>query len=172
MTKFHYPDAIIETEWLEAHLDDPSMRIFDCTTHLLYDAAPPGQPYGVKSGREDFDRGHIPGASFLDLQSELSTSDSPYSFTLPSAEHFSRAMEHHGGHPAEDRIKTRKVNRRTETAAPDVLRALCLRSHHCAKSAIQALEGRACPTSMRERVLSQSITVQPNRLPDMARFYR
>lgn len=96
MTKFHFPDAIVETEWLEAHLDDPAMRIFDCTTHLLYDEVPPGQPYRVRSGREDFDRGHIPGAGFLDLQSELSTSDSPYSFTLPSAEHFSSAMAQHG----------------------------------------------------------------------------
>lgn len=99
MNEFHYPDALVETEWLEAHLDDPSLRIFDCTTHLLYDEVPPGQPYRAKSGREDFDRGHLPGADFLDLQSALSNKDSPYSFTLPSAEHFSRAMERHGvGH--------------------------------------------------------------------------
>jgi thiosulfate/3-mercaptopyruvate sulfurtransferase len=96
MTSYQYPDAIVETDWLEAHLNDPSLRVFDCTVHLLYDEAPPDRPYKVKSGREDFDKGHIPGADFLDLQRDLSNNDSPYNFTLPSAEHFAAAMERHG----------------------------------------------------------------------------
>jgi thiosulfate/3-mercaptopyruvate sulfurtransferase len=96
MTQYRNPEAIVETAWLEAHLADPTLRIFDCTVHLLYDEAPPGQPYKVKSGREDYDRGHIPGADFLDLQGELSDNASPWNFTLPSAEHFAAAMERHG----------------------------------------------------------------------------
>jgi thiosulfate/3-mercaptopyruvate sulfurtransferase len=96
MTHYLYPDAIVETDWLAANLDNPSLRIFDCTVHLLYDEAPPGRPYKVKSGREDYDKGHIPGAGFLDLQGELSNNDSPYNFTLPSAEHFAAAMAAHG----------------------------------------------------------------------------
>ena len=96
MTDYRYPDAIVETDWLAANLDDPALRVFDCTTHLLYDEAPPGKPYRVKSGREDYDRGHIPGADFLDLQGELSNTDSPYSFTLPSADQFAAAMAKHG----------------------------------------------------------------------------
>lgn len=96
MTTYLHPEAIVETDWLEAHLDDPALRVFDCTVHLLYDEAPPGKPYKIKSGREDYDRGHIPGADFLDLQGELSDNDSPLSFTLPSAEHFAAAMARHG----------------------------------------------------------------------------
>lgn len=96
MAHFHHPEAIVDTDWLEAHLDDPSLRVFDCTTHLLYDDVPVDQPYRVKSGREDFDRGHIPGADFLDLQDELSNNASPYRFTLPTAEQFAAAMERHG----------------------------------------------------------------------------
>lgn len=96
MTRYLHPAAIVETDWLEAHLDDPALRLFDCTVHLLYDEAPPGKPYKIKSGREDYDHGHIPGAGFLDLQGELSDNDSPYSFTLPSAQHFAAAMARHG----------------------------------------------------------------------------
>ncbi len=96
MTQYRNPEAIAETDWLETHLEDPSLRLFDCTVHLLYDEAPPGQPYKVKSGREDYDRAHIPGADFLDLQGELSDNNSPLNFTLPSTAHFAAAMERHG----------------------------------------------------------------------------
>jgi len=99
MPSYQHPEAIVETDWLETHLDDPTLRLFDCTVHLVYAEAPPGKPYKVKSGREDFDNGHIPGADFLDLQGELSNQDSPYSFTLPDAAAFAAAMARHGvGH--------------------------------------------------------------------------
>jgi thiosulfate/3-mercaptopyruvate sulfurtransferase len=96
METYRHPEAIADTEWLEAHLHDPSLRVIDCTVHLVYEGVPPGVPYIVKSGREDFEREHIPGADFIDLQAELSENDSPYSFTLPTAAHFSTAMERHG----------------------------------------------------------------------------
>lgn len=96
MTDYRYPDAIVETDWLAANLDNPALRIFDCTTHLRYDEAPPGKPYRVESGRADYERGHIPGAGFLDLQGELSKTDSPYSFTLPTEAQFAAAMAKHG----------------------------------------------------------------------------
>ena len=38
----------------------------------------------VESGRADYERGHITGAAFLDLQGELSKPDSPYRFTMPT----------------------------------------------------------------------------------------
>lgn len=93
MTHYQHPEALVETDWLESHLQDSSLRILDCTVHLLYDEAPPGQPYGIKSGREDYERAHIPDAAFLDLQRDFSDPASPYNFTLPSAAHFATAME-------------------------------------------------------------------------------
>lgn len=96
MPSFLHPDSIVETAWLQEHLKDPSLRVLDCTVHLLYDNTPPGVPYRVKSGREDFDLGHIPGADFVDLQDELSLHDSPFRFTLPPVEYFAAAMERHG----------------------------------------------------------------------------
>lgn len=93
---YRYPEAIVETDWLEANLGDKSLRIFDCTTHLLDSEKGSDAPYVVKSGRADYDQGHIPGADFLDLQGELSVADSPYRFTVPSAAYFSKAMSAHG----------------------------------------------------------------------------
>ena len=96
MTHYLRPEAIVETDWLANHLEDPELRIFDCTVHLRYDEAPPGEPYKVESGWEDYARGHVPGANFLDLQGELSDNTSPLHFTLPAAAHFAAAMSRHG----------------------------------------------------------------------------
>ena len=81
MPHFRYPDAVVSTEWLEARLGDPALRIFDCTTHLHHETGT-GRPYKVVSGRADYDAGHIPGSAFIDLQEQLSDNASPYRFTM------------------------------------------------------------------------------------------
>lgn len=77
------PAALIDTASLFAVLNDPHLRLFDCTTHL--DRLPPGspQPYNAIPGRAGFAEAHIPGAAFLDLQGEFSDKSSPYHFMLP-----------------------------------------------------------------------------------------
>ena len=72
-----HPEAIVSTGWLAEHLDDARLRVFECTTYLHYLEAGADAPYRVVSGRADFERGHIPGAGFLDIQNELSRDDSP-----------------------------------------------------------------------------------------------
>lgn len=75
--EFRDPDALVSTEWLAQHQGDPGVRVFECTTYLLY--RPPGSdaPYDVGSGRADYEAGHIAGAAFLDLQNDLSDCDAP-----------------------------------------------------------------------------------------------
>jgi len=90
------PEALVQTEWLAAHLGDADLRIFDCTTHLLPADADTDAPYRVVSGKADYDRGHIPGAGFLDLQGELSDNTTRLRFMLPSADQFSSVMSRHG----------------------------------------------------------------------------
>jgi thiosulfate/3-mercaptopyruvate sulfurtransferase len=80
--RYAHPEAIVSTEWLAAHLGDPALRLFDCTTYLHYESGT-GRPYSIGSGRADYIAGHIPGAGFLDLQGELSDSASPFNFTMP-----------------------------------------------------------------------------------------
>ncbi len=82
---FEFPDAIVSTAWLAEHLSDPSLRIFDCTTYLLYETGT-GRPYRVESGRADYEKGHIPRSGFLDLQGELSDTTSRFNFTMPAAD--------------------------------------------------------------------------------------
>jgi len=94
MTGYRHPEAIVDGAWLQAHLDDEDLRIFDCTTYLEYDDA--HGPYRVVSGRADFEGGHIPGSGHLDLQAELSVADSPYRFTLPDLDTVTAAFAARG----------------------------------------------------------------------------
>jgi thiosulfate/3-mercaptopyruvate sulfurtransferase len=93
---YHDPAALVQTDWLQNHLEDPQLRIFDCTTYLLPADETTDAPYRVESGRADYDKGHIPGAGFLDLQGELSDNDTRLRFMLPPAAQFEQAMGRHG----------------------------------------------------------------------------
>jgi thiosulfate/3-mercaptopyruvate sulfurtransferase len=93
---FVHPEYLIETDDLAGQLGDPSLVVLDSTTHLIPD---PKITYTVKAGREDFEKGHIPGAQFVDLQADLSDNSGRYGklrFMLPSAETFAAAMGRFG----------------------------------------------------------------------------
>ena len=90
---FAHPEFLVETDWLTAHLDDPNLIVLDGTVHLIPD---PKITYTVKSGREDFEKGHIPGAQFVDLQADLSADHPKLRFMLPSGEAFAAAMGRFG----------------------------------------------------------------------------
>ncbi len=97
-TGYRYPSALVSTDWLADRLDDPDLRVFECTTYLDY--LPPGgeAPYRVVSGRADYERSHIKGAGFLDIQGELSNSNSPphLRFTMLPAETLAEALGRRG----------------------------------------------------------------------------
>jgi len=92
---YAHPEYLVETDWLAAHLGDPKLIVLDCTTHLIPD---PKITYTVKPGREDFEKGHIPGAQFVDLQADLSdnTGSTKLRFMLPPAGAFAAAMRRFG----------------------------------------------------------------------------
>jgi thiosulfate/3-mercaptopyruvate sulfurtransferase len=93
---FVHPEYLIETDELAARLGDPDLVVLDSTTHLIPD---PKITYTVKPGREDFEKGHIPGAQFVDLQADLSDNTGRYGklrFMLPGAEAFAAAMSRFG----------------------------------------------------------------------------
>lgn len=48
------------------------------------------------SARSVYERGHIPGATYLDWSTDLVDADSPVAFTLAAPEQFGSAMEAHG----------------------------------------------------------------------------
>ena len=78
-----YPEAITSCEELKRKLGNNKVRVYDCTTFLHYTDDHPSKPYDVESGYQDYLEEHIPGASFLDLQNQISNTKSQFKFTLP-----------------------------------------------------------------------------------------
>ena len=93
MNSFTHPEYLVDTEWLAGHLGDPDVVVLDCTTHLIPD---PAITYQVKPGREDFERGHIPGAQFVDMLRDVSDTSQSLRFMRQSPDEFALAMRRFG----------------------------------------------------------------------------
>ena len=89
MADFAHPDYLVGTAWLAEHLHDPNVLVFDCTTHLIPD---PKITYQVVPGREDFEKGHIPGAQFVDMLRDVSDTSHRFRFMRQAPEDFAAAM--------------------------------------------------------------------------------
>ena len=69
------PDALVSTEWLAAHLNDPKVRIVDASLPRV----------GVKEDtRANYREAHIPGAPFFDID-DIADPDSKLPHMMPSA---------------------------------------------------------------------------------------
>ncbi len=53
-TGYAHPEALIDTDWVAAHLTDPQVRLMD-----------------VSSKREVYGQGHLPGAVYVNLTTDL-----------------------------------------------------------------------------------------------------
>jgi thiosulfate/3-mercaptopyruvate sulfurtransferase len=84
-----HPEYLLTTDWLAAHLDDPALRLLECTTilHPLPDGG-----YRAESGRATWERGHIPGSGFADLTGALSDQRSSLRFMMPPPAQLAEAM--------------------------------------------------------------------------------
>ncbi|HYZ42956.1 MAG TPA: 3-mercaptopyruvate sulfurtransferase [Stellaceae bacterium] len=80
----HYarPEALVSTDWLAAHLDDPNIRVVECSFKM---------PGITPTARQDYDRGHIPGAVFFDID-DIAQPGTSLPHMIPSAELFARKM--------------------------------------------------------------------------------
>ncbi|MCC7272368.1 MAG: sulfurtransferase [Alphaproteobacteria bacterium] len=79
------PGPLVATDWLARRLDEPGLRIFDCT--LVSRAAPDGSDLIAESGRTAYAAGHLPGAAHLDVLA-LSDPGQPWRYALPTPERF------------------------------------------------------------------------------------
>jgi thiosulfate/3-mercaptopyruvate sulfurtransferase len=70
------PDKLVSTEWLAAHLDDPTLRILESDEDVLL-----------------YDMGHIPGAQKIDWHVDL---NDPVQRDYVSAEAFSELLRSRG----------------------------------------------------------------------------
>src|SRR3954451_5315460 len=82
------PGILVNAAWLAEHLRAPDLRVLEATVYL----SPRDGGYDVRSGREDWAAGHIPGSAFADLIGELSEPHDSLNFTFPSPGRFAAAM--------------------------------------------------------------------------------
>lgn len=71
---------LVSSEWLHEHIGDPEVRVIDFRWYLLN-----------RSGRDEYLRGHIPGAVFVDLD-EVTGTTGGGRHPLPTAAQFEQAM--------------------------------------------------------------------------------
>jgi thiosulfate/3-mercaptopyruvate sulfurtransferase len=80
---------LVETDWLAAHVDDPALRVLECTT-ILHPR--PDGGYKAESGRAAWAAGHIPRSGFADLTDDLCDRSSPLLYMMPTAEQMAQSM--------------------------------------------------------------------------------
>ena len=80
---------LVSTDWLAAHLNDPNIRVVDVRWYLFDQ---------TKTGRGEYLNGHIPGAVFLDMDTELAAprGEGPGRHPLPKPEVFAEAASRAG----------------------------------------------------------------------------
>jgi len=80
---------LVSTEWLAGHLNDPELRVFDCTSRLVPDTP---TSYRVETARYEWAREHIPGAGYIDLEADCSDLHSPLRFMLAPPPQLAQAL--------------------------------------------------------------------------------
>lgn len=95
---YAHPEYLIETVALEALLGEPSLRVIDCTLYLPnYFDESAGKRIEMVPGRDNWNAGHIPGSSFVDIRGELSDRDNPrFMYPMPPAAQFAAVMSRLG----------------------------------------------------------------------------
>jgi len=83
---YAHPEALVSTEWLAAHLGDPHVRVLDSSYT---------QPGVTPTARENYERGHIPGAVFFDID-DVAQPGTSLPHMIPSSERFAQKMTERG----------------------------------------------------------------------------
>lgn len=79
---YAHPEALISTEWLATHLADPHVRVVDSSFKL---------PGITPTARQDYDRAHIPGAVFFDID-DIAEPGTSLPHMIPSADLFAQKI--------------------------------------------------------------------------------
>lgn len=88
-------EHLVNTDWLERSLDDPDLRVFDCTVNVDWNpdvVLAKKVPLVFESGRSKYDEGHVPGAGFIDLLNDISDRSSAFPLMMPPEQQFADVM--------------------------------------------------------------------------------
>ncbi len=69
MNKKTWPTHLVTTEWLQEHLADEQVRIIDPST--LLPPKPDFSLYDVVPAKNDFLKGHLPGARLIVIEHQF-----------------------------------------------------------------------------------------------------
>ena len=75
-------ENFVATDWLDAHLGDPDLRVIDASWHM---------PTTARKGDAEFREGHIPGAVFFNID-EIADKSTGLPHMLPTPQAFAAAM--------------------------------------------------------------------------------
>lgn len=74
-------DVLVTTDWLGLRLNDPNVKILDC------------RYYFDRDGREEYEKGHIPGAVHIDHSKQLTDPNSEVESMIPPPEQVEEVMQ-------------------------------------------------------------------------------
>lgn len=97
--KYQNPDYLVETDWLERHLDDTNIRIYDCSVNVQINSDTQLSkkfPFIYRNGSAQYEQSHIPRAGFIDVPGVLSDQKSDLPLMQPPEKQFIEAMSHYG----------------------------------------------------------------------------
>jgi thiosulfate/3-mercaptopyruvate sulfurtransferase len=77
------PKTLVSTEWLEAHILDPNLRVLDASLYM---------PDALRDAKAEYAVAHIPGAQFFAID-EICDRASPLPHMAPSPEKFASGMQ-------------------------------------------------------------------------------
>lgn len=90
-------DPIVTTDWLQAHLTDPDLRVADLRGYVITKAIAPGVDEASYRGAEhEYRAEHIPGAIYIDWTRDIVDPDDPVPAQLAGPERFAAAMAERG----------------------------------------------------------------------------
>ena len=90
-------DPIVTPEWLEAHLDDPSVRVVDVRGYVVARPVAPGvEEADYKGAPEEYAASHIPGAVYVDWTRDIVDLDDPVKAQVAKPGAFAEAMAARG----------------------------------------------------------------------------
>ncbi len=87
---------LVETDWLAEHLNDPQLRIVDMRGYVRTIVRDGVQDAEYVGAREEYERGHIPGAVYIDWSRDIVDPNDPVEAQIAPPERFAELMGHLG----------------------------------------------------------------------------
>jgi thiosulfate/3-mercaptopyruvate sulfurtransferase len=88
------PDDLVSPEWLRDHLGAANLRVVDIRGYVKTEDLGNGQQKGVYLGaRDEYEAGHIPGATYVDWTTDIVDPDADVKAQIAPPALFARRME-------------------------------------------------------------------------------